>query len=382
MTAIPTIEELFDDILADLMAEFDITLNPLGLAFLTAFAGVFSGFLWLFYLAIGLVQKNVWYDTADSEANGGTLERFGREILGRSPFAAQAGVYTIGVTGTTGGIIPATMVWKSDDSSTSPGMLYQIFGGSYTMPGSSGVVTVVALVGGIGSDLIIGDTLTATAPMANVNPGATVASEVTAPVDAETVEEYRQEIRDKVQLDPGSWSAADYRLVGLDIVGVGQTYAYADSGSSAVVNVYLQGTVDIANPGPSVAPSVITDYTTALDLVLPLGVWDVNYAASTIRNVAVTITMGAFPAFSTAQQSAITTALRAFINSVQPFIASCDNVADRNDTIATYNVSNAITAAVPGYGFSSVTFTVAGSATTNWQADNGEISFFNGVTFV
>src|ERR1043165_3373297 len=99
MTTIPTIKQLYDGALANFESEYSIAVNPFGRAFLVALAGVLSGILWLIYLQIGLTQKNIWFDTADSVANGGTLERFGVEILGRWPFSATSGQYSAIVPG-------------------------------------------------------------------------------------------------------------------------------------------------------------------------------------------------------------------------------------------------------------------------------------------
>lgn len=381
MTTIPTIAQLKTNILADLQAEFGVVVNSTGLAVFTAIATVFAGILYLYYLSVGKVQKNIWYDTADSIAQGGTLERYGVSILGRWPFAATAGQYTLSVTGSAGAVIPASMVYKSNDSAENPGMLYQI-AGPYTMTGSGDVIVVNALKGGIASRLAVGDGLTATAPMANINAAATVTIENVAPVPAETTEQYRQKIGEKVKLVPGSWSAADYRLVGGEIAGVGQTYAYAPSGRSNEADVYLQGTVAMASPGPSVSSGVVAAYDAAIALVRPMTVFLVNTAACPINDIVITITSGTFTPFTGPQQSLILSALTTFINSVHPFIAACDDVSQRNDVIATFNLNSVITAAVPGYGFASVTFTVAGTPSVNWQADNGNIPFLDSVVFV
>ena len=373
MTALPNISTIYANILADLEAEFSVTLNPFGKAFLVAMAGVFSGLLWLIYLAIGDVQKNIWIDTCDYP----TLLRYGKVILGRLPFAATPGQYTATATGTVAATIPGTTVYKADDTAENPGVLYQI-SAPFVMPGSAGTITINALAGGLASQLQVGDTLTAQAPIALVNSVITILAEVVTPIDAEGLEDYRTKCIEKIQLQPGSWSAVDYRLVGITVTGVEQTYAYATSGASAEVDVYLQGTI----PGTPIAGGVITAYTTALELVLPLSVWDVHYYASAIKNVDVTITMGTFTAFTTAQKAAISAALTSFINGVHPFIASADDVVDRNDRIATFNLNSVITAAV-NTGFSTVTFTVTGLGTVaNWQADNGQIPFFNSVTYV
>lgn len=380
MITIPTITQLKDNLLSRLRAEFRVTINSTGDSFLLGLATVLSGLLWLYYQAVSFVQKNIWYDTADSEANGGTLERFGRSILKRNPFAAGKGEYTVSLTATAGSIIPVTAVAVSDDSSEHPGMLFQVTG-SYTATGSGDTITLKALQGGTASKLVVGDTLTFTAPIPGVNPVVTVTVETVAPTDVETTEEYRGKIDIVVKTEPGSWSAADYRKVGTGVAGVGQIYAYATSGVSAGVTAYVQGTADIAHPGPSAAPSVVTAYQAALELVLPLGVWTVVYNPSPIKNIDITITMGTFTAYTSDEQTKILNALTAFIHSVHPFIASCDAVADRNDRLATYNISSIISAAVPGKGFSAVTFTVAGTPSTNWLADNGEIPFLNTVTY-
>jgi hypothetical protein len=374
MSTIPTIQDLKDRFLANIMAELDITLNPVGMAFLTIFAGVLAGMLYPFYLLIGMLQRDQWVDLCSLEM----LKRYGRIILGRNMFAARKGKYKIAVTGVIGATVPATQVYKSDDSSFSPGKLFQIVGGAYTLISSPDYITVQALEGGLSSRLQVGDTLTAVSPIVNVDAGATVAVESTVPIDAETESEYRKAAIDKIQLEPGSWSAVDYRIVGDEVAGVLQTYAYADSGTSSVVDVYLQGEV----PGTPIGGSIITDYQTALELVLPLDVWDVNYAGSTINTIDITVHMGTFTPYTTAQKALIDAALDNFINSVRPFIASCDAIDERNDVIALYNLSSVIAGAVPGYGFSSVTFDVNSTPSTFFQADNGQIAFRTSTTYV
>src|SRR5690349_13978165 len=98
MISIPTTNQLYEDILADLEAEYGQSIPLFGKIFLRAFAGVQAAKLKLLYLSIANLQKNIFIDTADPEASGGTLERFGRIKLGRNPFPATAGQYEIQVT--------------------------------------------------------------------------------------------------------------------------------------------------------------------------------------------------------------------------------------------------------------------------------------------
>ncbi len=375
MTTIPTIKQLYDGIIDNLEAEYSISLNPFGKAVLIAVAGVVSMVAWLCYLAVGAVQRNVWYDTADNDM----LIRFGVSILGRYPFGATQARYTVTVTGSIGGVIPVSTVFQSSPSSLNPGKLYQVAVAT-TLAATSENIVVNALAGGDSSTLNIGDIITATSPLLNVDADAIVVTENINPENAESLELYRTKIGEKVRLTAGSWNAVDYLLVGSSVTGVGNVYAYG--ASSTEVNVWIQGTAAVAFPGPSASPTVISDYETALDLVRPLPAFIVNVASSPINNIDVEITMGSFPAFTLEQQTAIETAVRQFVDSVHPFIPVIETVDQRNDRIATYNLSSVISQAVPGYGFSSVTFEVAGVPTTFWEADNGNIPFFNSIAFV
>lgn len=382
MVTIPTIQDLRNNLLNSLETEYNITIADPGYSFLEALAGVLAAQLYMNYLAVGDTQKNIWPDTADSVSNGGTLERFGFAILGRYPAPAVAGVYTATVTGTVGAVVPGSSVFKADDTSQSPGALYQIQGGNFTLATNPDDITVYGLAGGLTFGLAVGNTLTATSPITNVDSIITIATVVTDPVDAESLEEYRAKILEKIKLTPGSWSAVDYRLVGVNVTGVKQTYAYANSGMSAVVDVYLQGNTDVPYPGPSVSPAIIADYQADLELVLPLSVWDVNYYSCPINNIDVTITMGSFTPFSVSQQADILAALTNFVNSVHPFIAAADAISDRNDLIAVFNLNAVVAAAVPGYGFAGVTFTVQGVPLAQWVADRGNIPYLNSVSYV
>jgi uncharacterized phage protein gp47/JayE len=372
MNTIPTIDELYNDILTALQNEFTISLNPFGNAFLVVLAGVLAGVFKMAYYFIGQVQNNIWVDTCDYD----TLIRYGNTILGRLPFPAVQGEYTVAVTGTVGAVIPAGSTFLSNDSSTSPSKLFLVTT-AFTFTTTSGTIDIIATVGGEDSALIVGDTLTITAPVVNVNPTAIVTVVLVNAEDTEDTEEYRGKVITKMQLEPNSWSASGFRLLGLDIVGVRQTYAYAVSASTGTVAIYLEGTTY----GTPCDASSITDYETALDLVRPMGINNTNVVACPIMDVAITITMGSFASYTVAEKALILTALTNLCNNVRPFIASCDVVADRNDYLGTYNITSTISQAVVGKGFSNVSFTVDGTSETNWQADNGEIPYLISVTY-
>src|SRR5688572_3872346 len=258
MITIPTLNQLYTSILNDLETEFGNNIPLFGKNFLRAFAAVQAAKLKLFYIALGGVQKNIFVDTADPENSGGTLERFGRIKLGRNPFPAQAGQYTIEVTGSVGATIPASSTFKSNDDALSPGKLY-VLDLAYTLIATTDTITVRALQAGTDSRLEVGDQLTATAPIPNANSLAQVTAESVTPLDAETTEEYRHKVVEAYQLEPQGGAASDYRIWAADVQGVARVYPYAKSGEPGVVDVYVEATPGDSTDGKGTPPgSMIT----------------------------------------------------------------------------------------------------------------------------
>ncbi len=208
MTTIPTIAQLYQGVLNDLQTQYGVTISPVGKVFLRAVAGVQAAKLKLIYLYIANVQKNIFVDTADSESVGGTLERFGRVKLNRNPFPAVAGQYSVRLSGTIGSVIRAATTFKSDDDSLNPGMIF-ILDDAFTLVTGTDLITIRALTSGTISALNTGDTLTATSPIALVNSSVTVVSQIQQPLDAETIEEYRQKVINSYQLSAQGGSAVD-----------------------------------------------------------------------------------------------------------------------------------------------------------------------------
>jgi len=335
VTAIPTISQLYNEILADLQTEYGVTIPVFGKVFLRAQAAVQAGKLKLFWLAIAMAQKQITPDTADSVSAGGTLERWGYLKTGRYPFPASQGKYTVTVTGSVAAIIPASTTFKSDDSSLSPGQLF-ILDNAFTMAGTSQSITLRALTPGVDSKLAIGNTLTANAPIINVNAAAIVTAETVAPTDAETLETYRDKVVESYRLLPQGGAAADYRLWGKEnIAGVQQIYPYATNGEANEVDIYIEAIPADSTDGKGTPTgTIITNVTNAIEANRPLAVFDVNYYPVVVKNVKINI---AGSTFTTAQKASILTAMTEAIAQIRPFIAGADVVADRNDTLSANN---------------------------------------------
>lgn len=391
MVTIPTLQELRANIQSDLETQYGKSLPAFGKNFLRALSIVLAGILKLFYITLGKIQKNVFPDTADSEAIGGTLERFGRIKLGRDPYPAVAAQYTIQVNGTIGAIIPALTVFKSDDTSANPGMLYQL-DTDKTIASGPDTIIVRALEAGLDSQLSIGDTMTATAPIALVDSSAAVTIETVQPLAAEDLEAYRQKILDSFRLEPEGGAGTDYRLWSADAQGVQQVYPYAKTGAENEINLFVESVIADSidgkgTPSPAMLANVesVVEFNpdTTLDLNergrRPLGVFQVHYLPINPKNIDIVIP--GFVSLTTDKQTAIVNSITEMTNTIRPFVSSSDLLQNKNDTISTNGIIAAIISSAPGSVFSAIALSVNGAPVSSYQFINGDIPFLNSVTF-
>lgn len=390
MTTIPTLTELYEAIIADLETQFGISIPLVGKNFLRVMASVQAAKLKLYYLAIGLVQKNVFPDTADSESIGGTLERFGRVKLGRNPFDARAGEYELIVTGSVGAIIKAASTWKSDDTSTSPGKLF-VLDTEFELTATTDTIIVRALEGGTDSQLEAGDTLSATAPIALVDKVATVYAEITEPRAAETLEAYRTAILNSYRLEPQGGAATDYRLWSQDAQGVRFVYPYARSGYPCEINLFVEANIEDSTDGKGTPSSALLDEVEAVvefhpDDTLPLLERGrrplqviVNFLPVLPKDIDITI--NGFVGLDVDTQTLIDAAIEDMIKDIRPFVSAADIVANKNDILDTNKIVAAIIGQKPGAIFGTIDMEVAGVPLSTFTFLNGDIPFLNSITY-
>jgi|SRR6478609_1999828 len=384
MTDIQTISQLYNAILNDLQSQFGSGIPTVGKNFLRASAMVQAVRLKLYYLVLGNVQKNVFVDIADPEAAGGTLERWGRIKLGRNPFPAVAGQYQVVVTGVAGAIIKSSQTFKSNDDSTSPGMLF-ILDNSHTLTSSTDTIVIRALTAGIASKLSNGDNLTATSPIANVNSSVTVNSENIPPLEAETIEEYRAVALQSFRLTPTGGSASDYRIWASEAQGVQQSYIYSVSGFPNQINLYVEAILIDSTDGKGTPTQAILDAVKAdVDADPETGLGRrplqaiVNYLPVTIKQIDISV---AGSTFTADQKAAITTAMTEYLATVRPFVAGADALANKNDVFSTNNIASVILNTVPGSVFGAITLNVNSSPVASFQFLNGDIPWLSTMTF-
>jgi len=386
MITIPTISQLYTGILSNLETEMGTNVPLFGKNFLRALASVQAAKLWIYYKAIAHLQKNIFIDTADRESAGGTLERFGRTKLGRNPFPATAGSYTIQVTGQISATIPANSTFKSNDDSQNPGKLF-VLDAQYILVAETDSITVRALEAGLGSQLSISDGLTSTAPIANVDSLATVMAENIEPLAAEDIEEYRRKGIEAYQLEPQGGAATDYRLWAGDAQGVKETYVYAKSGASNEINLFVEATIADSLDGKGTPTNAIL--TEVQDVVefdpdtskpitergrRPLAVFQVHYLPVTIKIVG-------FQDLTAEIETIIFNALKEQIDLIRPFVSGADILSEKNDILNTNKIISIILNARPGSIFTNVILKIDNVDLPTYQFINGNIPYLDTVSY-
>jgi uncharacterized phage protein gp47/JayE len=389
---IPTISDLYTSILSKLESELDVQIPFFTKNFLRAMAAVQAAKLKLFYLSIASVQKNVFVDTAEPEVVGGTLERFGRVKLGRNPFVATAGEYEVSVTGTIGATIPANTTFKSNDDSANPDKLF-VLDVAYVLISETDSITLRALESGLNSRLSVGDALTSTSPIANIDSTAVVNAETITPLASELLEDYRQKAIEAYRLEPQGGAGADYRLWSYDAQGVQQVYPYAKSGAPNEIDVFVEATeVDSVDGKGTPTGAILTEVEEVIEFNpdvtkplnergrRPLGVSAVNVQAVTIKDIDVTIT--GYQNLTAGKQTEIENAIKAYLSTVRPFVASIDVLTNRNDSMTVFNLIFEVQNAVKNSVFTSLTFEVDSVEVPSFQFTQGDIPYLNSITYV
>jgi len=391
MITIPTLSQLYTDIKSDLESKFTYVIPVFGKNFIRALAAVQAAKLKVYYLAIANLQKNIFIDTADPESVGGTLERFGRIKLGRNPFPATAGQYSVQVSGTIGATIPARTTFITDDDSSNPGKLF-ILDSAFVLVTGSDTILLRALEAGTGSRIFTGETLTSTTPIADVSQGVLFIGESVSPVDAEDIEDYRDKGIQSYRLEAQGGAVGDYRIWSSDAQGVLRVYPYAKTGFPNEINVFVEATVADSTDGKGTpSGTILTNVDNVIELDpdttkdinergrRPLGIFDIHVLAVSPLDVIVNI--AGFVGITAAKQTAILNSLTDALRTVRPYLSGADPLEDKNDIFNINKAINAILTASPGSIFGAVTMTVDGNPVSTYTFTQGEIPYLDSVTY-
>lgn len=392
MAATPTVAQLTQQIKQGLEAKLGVSIPGFGKVFLNALAAVQAAKLKLLYLLASDIQKNIWVDTAYSITQGGTLERFGLVKIGRNPFTATQGEYTVNVTGQIGDVVPANTVFKADDNSLSPGALY-VLDVEKTLVSANDTMDLRALEAGLESSLEVGNTLTSIAPLV-VNDQVSVSAEIQAPLAAEDLEEYRQVVLRAFQNESQGGSAGDYRTWASDAQGVAEVYPYAKSGECAEINLFVEATKADSDDGfgtpttailENVAEVVEFDPDTTKPLNergrRPLGTFQIFTLPVSVKPVDIVVVNPVN--FDTDTETAIEASVSAYIDTVRPFVDSADILENKNDILSVNNLIFVIQNVLDSnQSFETITFEVDSvTVPVSIQFENGDIPYLQSITF-
>lgn len=388
---IPNFADLYNSILNDLKTRLGITFI-LGKVVLNAFAAVQAAKLKIIYTAIAYRYKNIFIDTADPSDDGGTLERFGLVKLGRQPYSAIAGEYTVEVNGNIGVLIPKETTYKSVEGSVSPDKLF-ILDSDFTFVSQTGTISLRALDLGSDARLEIGDSLQVTAPILNADSYATVKAVNVAPTDAENYEDYRQAVIDAYQLEAQGGAKTDYRLWSKDAAGVRQVYPYAKNNFLGEINLYVEAyAIDSIDGNGTPSTSMLNNVEAVVEFDpdttkplnergrRPISAWKIHFLPITPLSVDVIIT----DLSDISVLNDIKNSMREFLLGIRPFIAGADNINSiSKGKIYISDIFNVVRSVIGGTNsFTDIQMKVDGNFETIYEFLNGDIPYINTVTNV
>ena len=387
---VPSTIEIYESIENDLRSKLDLPDDQFRLV-LNAMSSVLAAQLKLAYLRIEDVRKQLYPDTADLAINGGELERLGLLYLNRQPNPATQGVYQVAVTAEANAQIRANLTFKSNEDSTSPGVLYTT-DSETTLTGSSDIIEIRSFDGGPEFILNPGDQLTITEPVLGVDQLVTVTEITETPISSESTAAYRQAILDAIQLEPQGGARTDYRLWAADAQGVRKVYPYVKSGSAGTVQVFVEANVADSSDGEGTPSQSILDEVAeviefdpddtkptnergrrpiqAILEVLPITLVpvDVDIAGLSVNTVEI--------------QTAIQDNLKAYLLDIRPYIAGADLSSSRNDILYAFQLTSVVTDVLDGDNFfTEFTMQVNGNAETSSQFSGANIPYLRNLTF-
>ena len=350
MAYIPTIQELYNNISNDLKNKLNLSDDELKKV-LDAFAMVLAGQLKLFYLSLSDVQNNVFPDTADTSANGGTLDRHGMIQLNRLQRPATNGVFQISVSATPGSELRSGLTFKSNDNSLNPGKIY-ILDTVQLITTNPQLIEVRSIQGGIDNLLQVGNELTITEPVIGVEQIVTVSAIVEQPLAAESEADYRKAIIDSIQLEPQGGSKTDYRLWAADAQGVRNTYPYVKDGEAGTVQIFVEATVEdgedtYGTPGTEILEKVIEVIEFDPDITKPLSERGRRPIQATIEVLPIALNPVDVTIVSLVEntidiQNSIRENVVEYLKNIRPFVAGGDLARNKNDILYASRVQSTV----------------------------------------
>lgn len=390
MKPIPSIIELQSLISDDFKNKLDLSDDDLKKT-LNAFDLVISAQIKLLYLFLSNIQNNIFPDTADTESQGGTLERLGNIYLNRPPFPDAIGFFNITVNGVIGSILRSDLTFKSNEDSLNPAQLFTL-DSEHIMVTTSDVIEVRSLGAGTSFNLNVNDKLTITEPVIGVDKTVILQSIVTQPTAGETTENYRDAILRAIQLEPQGGSKSDYRQWSSDAQGVRLVYPYVRDADAGIVDVYVEATLVDSNDGKGTPTTTILNEVLAVieqdpDISKPINERgrrpiQANVITNAISLIPVDVTISGLNDSSQSVKDVIESSLKDMLYEVRPFISGADLLRNKNDILYSGRVQSIVTDSLSnGNFFNQLTLIVDGNSVVSYEFDLGNIPYLRNLTY-
>jgi len=386
----PSISTLYTKLVTDIKSKLGI-LVVLVKFVINALSAVLAAQLKLIYLYMVDIQNNQFADTADTAANGGTLERLGAMYLNRLPFDATDGIYDATVTGVNGSFIPKGSTFLSNAGSNAPGNLYTN-DADYYLPGTTGTLPIRSVLAGADYLLDITDTLTPTAPILGVDNVVTISAITQTPTNAEDTEVYRAAVLNAMRLQPQGGSKTDYREWATDANGVRLVYPYVKNGEAGTVQVYVEAVTASSTDGHGTpSAGLLTDVEDVIemnpDTTIPTNKRgrrpiQANLEVLPVNPTPVDITISGLQVDSAAIRNSISTNVEAYLYTVRPYISGADLPREKNDILSSVRLQSVITDTIgTANTFLSFAMAVNGVTVNSYTFSLANIPYLRNVTY-
>lgn len=236
-----TYENLYDQIITDWTNKLNITVANAGYDIIIM-SKVFAFGLYLVVKMIDGTKNNIWVGSMQAAK----LLEVGQDKIGRTLFQAVKGEYLCTTTAKGSGSITEGSIFTLEKN----GVIYS-YESTQTVVGGEDV-TVRALTAGTESSLIITDILTSKQNLTYAENEITVIQITEAPIEAETIAEYREVVVAFERLRLGNGNASDYILWVTNVSGLRTSYPYTAENEAGKAKIYCEST-DIEVLAPNVA---------------------------------------------------------------------------------------------------------------------------------
>jgi uncharacterized phage protein gp47/JayE len=389
---IPTTQQIADAILAGLEANINQETPALKKAYNRVLSRVLAGAVTILY-KFGVERAK---QCLALTATGDDLKEIARNY-GIEPKGETAAVLTYTVNSSS--TVPQTIDWVGDAN----GVRYRA--DADAVP-SGGVATITgtAQTSGVAGNLLVGDTLTIGTQNAGTENQATVTVVDTLGTEAETDDELRVRVLDKIRTEGGGGNSADYREWAQETEGVARAYPYAgnptflEQGTGSALpgerTVYIQASTSIDPDG--IAPQSLLDdarQTIRFDPddnnrarePLPL-TNDTLYVESITRttfNVEIT-GLNVSADLEAQVKSDISTALTTYFEGLFPFIDGLDAEEDKNNVVTGPSIAEVVQDVVKSAGgsFTAVGFNIGGANISEYTLQVNELGKLGTITYL